>query len=120
MRRCSERECARTAESIADELLGEPVRVELHNQCSEDIEVAMMPCGLEVPPADAPRLHLAVGELRPITVDAALCIGRVRDDGVVGSSGSGSDGFVITFSGAGCKTVAADSKQPLPGVKRGE
>ncbi|MCY1014015.1 hypothetical protein OV079_52540 [Nannocystis pusilla] len=54
LRRCGERECDRTAESIADELIGETVRVELHNRCSEDIEVAMMPCGLEVPPADAP------------------------------------------------------------------
>lgn len=120
LRRCGERECDRTAESIADELIGETVRVELHNRCSEDIEVAMMPCGLEVPPADAPRLHLAAGELRPISIDAGLCFGRVRDDGNVGSRGSGSDGFVITFSGAGCKTVAADSKQPLPGVKPGE
>lgn len=115
LRRCSERECDRTAESIADELIGETVRVELHNQCSEDIEVAMMPCGLEMPPPDAPRLHLAAGERRPITVDAGLCFGRVPDDGNVGSRGSGSDGFMITFSGAGCKTVAADSKQPLPG-----
>ncbi|MCY0989319.1 sigma-70 family RNA polymerase sigma factor [Nannocystis sp. ILAH1] len=120
LRRCGERECYRTAESIADELIGETVRVELHNRCSEDIEVAMMPCELEVPPADAPRLHLAADELRPITVDAGLCFGRVRDDGNVGSRGSGSDGFVITFSGAGCGTVAADSKQPLPGMKRGE
>lgn len=120
LRRCGERECDLTADSIADELIGETVRVELHNRCSEDIEVALMPCGIEVPPADAPRLHLAAGELRPITVDAALCFGRVREDGVVGSKGSGSDGFVITFSGAGCNTVAADSKQPLPGAKRGE
>ncbi|PCC68565.1 RNA polymerase sigma factor [Nannocystis exedens] len=118
LRLCRERECDRSAASIADELIGEQIGVELHNQCDGDIEVAMSPCELEVPPADAPRLRLAAGELRPVTVDAALCLGRVSDDGRVGSRARGSDGFVIAFSGEGCTTVAANSTEPLPAAAR--
>ncbi|MCY1059250.1 sigma-70 family RNA polymerase sigma factor [Nannocystis sp. SCPEA4] len=114
LRRCRDRECDRTAESIEESLIGETVAIDLHNQCTTAIEVAMLPCELLVPPPDAPRVRLASGERRAVTVDAALCFGRVREDGRLGSSAGGSDGFVITFSGEGCDWVASHSKHLPP------
>lgn len=116
LRPCRDRECDRTAESVADSLIGETVGIDLHNQCTRAIEVAMLPCELMVPPPDAPRVRLAAGERRAVTVDGALCFGRVRDDGRLGSSAGGSDGFVIAFSGDGCERVSADAKDLPPGL----
>ncbi|MDC0672205.1 RNA polymerase sigma factor [Nannocystis radixulma] len=119
LRPCRDRECDRTADTIAESLIGETVAIDLRNQCTTAIEVAMVPCELLVPPPDAPRVRLAVGERRAVTIDTALCVGRVREDGLLGSSAGGSDGFVITFSGEGCGSVAANAKNLPPGLVTG-
>ncbi|MBZ5712262.1 RNA polymerase sigma factor [Nannocystis pusilla] len=119
LRPCRDRECDRTAETIAESLIGETVDIDLHNQCTTAIEVAMLPCELLVPPPDAPRVRLAVGERRAVTIDTALCVGRVREDGRLGSSAGGSDGFTIRFYGEGCDWVGSHSKDLPPGLVPG-
>lgn len=122
LRPCRDGECARTAASIAESVTGVTVTVTLRNECSEAIEAVMMPCEHDAPPADAPSLRLAAGEERTVTVDEALCFGRRKADGRVGSHAGGSDGFTIHFRGEGCGGVWAegpdDARLGIPGLQR--
>lgn len=118
LRPCREQECARTGDSIEEAAIGESVQIELKNTCALDIEVVVLPCELDLPPPDAPKIHLAAGAVHPLTVDAAMCFGRVWEDGSIKSKAGGSDGFVITFSGADCDWMSSNMKHAPPAARQ--
>lgn len=110
LRWCEPDECRITTESIADGMVDEPISVELHNDCDRDIELALLPAGVEVPPPDAPRFRLTAGEHRVVTVDSLLVFARRGEDGRYGGTiGSDTPGAIVRFFGEGCSSRSADS-----------
>lgn len=105
LRMCGADECDVKIASIAEAATGETVKLQLHNACDRAIELAMVPDDVDVPPADSPRIFLAVGELREVEADVALGFTRKGEDGRYGGAiRSDTPGTTLRFYGEDCQS----------------
>ena len=113
LRFCGQDECAERASSIDEGLSGEKVNLNVRNDCDRVIEVVLLPEGTEIPPADAPRHELAIGELRALEIDRGVSFTRRGEDGRFRSTiHTDTPGSLVRFYGADCESVAA--ADPVP------
>lgn len=109
LRTCGADECRVTMGSIGEAVTGEEIKLQLHNDCARAIELALVPDDVDVPPADAPRIWLAVGERREVEVDVALGFTRRGEDGSYGGSVStDTPGSIVRFYGDDCQSRRTD------------